>query len=67
MRELTLEEMEQVGGGITIIGDPGKIFLTKLVMKGLEYVANNANDYYEYLKHCWATYGAGPYDYRVAS
>ena len=66
MRELTFEEMEQVGGG-NILGELVRIVVTWAITKGLDYVVDNADDYYEYLTHCWATYGAGPYDYRFTS
>ena len=66
MRELTFEEMEQVAGG-GIIGKLGDIFLDWAVTKALDYIWENGGAYFDYLTHCWATYGAGPYDYSHVS
>ena len=63
MRELTFEEMDQVAGGNQIAG----AIIAWLVNKTLNYASANAGNYIDYLVHCWATYGAGPYDYRHIS
>ena len=59
MRELTFEEMDQVAGGNPFISAA----VGWLVNKALNYASANAGPYIDYLVYCWATYGAGPYDY----
>ena len=59
MRELTFEEMDQVAGGNPVLD----AVITWLVEKALGYIWENKENYIDYLVDCWATYGAGPYDY----
>jgi hypothetical protein len=58
MRELTLEEMDQVAGGWSITIGWGPISIT---IQDEEIYA-----YVNHLVECWAAYGGAPYDYSHA-
>ena len=61
MRELTIEEMDQVAGGgfwTEVIKIVGSI--------AAEYAWDHKEEYFEYWLKCIGQYPAGPYDYRVA-
>jgi len=66
MRELTFEEMDQVAGG-DLISAIGGAIAGWAVNKALNYMWDNGGAYINYLLYCSATYGGGPFDYRLGS
>jgi len=63
MSELTFEEMDQVAGGNIFVAAA----VGWAVGKALDYLWDNKEEYWDYLVHCWGTYGAGPYYYNYSS
>ena len=62
MRELTFEEMDQVGGG-DLLSDVAEFIIRWGLTKLLNYAWDCKEEYYGYWIECLGKYPVGPYNY----